>query len=25
LGLEKDDVITAVSARWTSLFGADRR
>jgi len=25
LGLEKDDVITAVSARWTSLFGAERR
>jgi GntR family transcriptional regulator len=25
LGLEKDDVITAVTARWTSLFGAERR
>jgi GntR family transcriptional regulator len=25
LGLEKDDVLTAVSARWTALFGADRR
>jgi len=25
LGLEKEDVITAVSARWTSLFGAERR
>jgi GntR family transcriptional regulator len=25
LGLEKDDVITAVTARWTSLFGAGRR
>jgi GntR family transcriptional regulator len=25
LGLEKDDVTAAISARWTSLFGADRR
>ena len=25
LGLDKDDVLTAVSARWTALFGADRR
>jgi GntR family transcriptional regulator len=25
LGLDEDDVLTAVSARWTALFGADRR